>query len=209
MSKQTQSQKGKDEKAKLEIAEQAKTHEQEQNVYRLGMDIAKSTLQLGGLWFSLCLYIREESVPPKVVSKQLAAVGFKRSRISEVNRVANSPDAVWSEYAARAIGFRAALELVRDGKPTAIAEECLGDGELQDAIEIEAETGQDSGGGGEGKGEGSSPKDKEAKDAEALHRAVKTIFQRMGALNKRSLTVRSDKFVLKVTQSKAAKKKGN
>lgn len=87
----------------------------------LGDAIIKKAGELAGLYLKLCLYIRQEKVAPKLVSYVLARQGFKRSRISEINRVANAPDKVFKEYEAKLIGFDKALEFSRieDGKPVA------------------------------------------------------------------------------------------
>lgn len=79
----------------------------------MGLDIIKATGEVAGKYLTLCNYIRANKVAPKLVSFELTRLGFKRSRISELNRVSNAPEKLWHEYEAKIIGFDKALELTR------------------------------------------------------------------------------------------------
>jgi len=50
------------------------------------------------------------------VTEILKGLGFHKVRISEINKVANAPDDVFTHYQARAIGFNKALEFARVDK---------------------------------------------------------------------------------------------
>lgn len=77
-------------------------------------ELARAVGNVSTKYLDLCLHIRDKAMAPKLVSKTLAALGFKRSRISEIKRVAFASDTAWKPYEARLIGFDKALELSRD-----------------------------------------------------------------------------------------------
>lgn len=83
----------------------------------IGRQIIEKTGELGSLYLSLCLEIRKQKIAPKLVSFELTRLGFKRSRISEINRVANASDKTFKDFEARLIGFGKAIELSRAEKP--------------------------------------------------------------------------------------------
>lgn len=86
-------------------------------VQKLGRDIIAKTGEVAGLYLQLCLYIRKHSVAPKLVSFELTRLGFKRSRISEINRVSNASDDLFKQYEAKMIGFDKVLNMSRIEKP--------------------------------------------------------------------------------------------
>src|ERR1700753_1549572 len=59
---------------------------------RIADKIIVATAQVATTYMEFCVYIRNNNVPPKLVSFILSERGFAKSRISEVNRVANVPD---------------------------------------------------------------------------------------------------------------------
>lgn len=79
----------------------------------LGRQIITAVGEVAGKFLQLCLYIREHKVAPKLVSVQLTGLGFKRSRISEINRVSQASDDTFKQYEAKMIGFDRCLELSR------------------------------------------------------------------------------------------------
>lgn len=85
-----------------------------------GREIIKATGEIAGKYLVLVNYIRSHKVGPKLVTDTLLKLGFKKTRVSEINRVAQASDEVFSKYQARAIGFDKALEMARkvdkDGK---------------------------------------------------------------------------------------------
>jgi hypothetical protein len=98
--------------SKLQVAHEAM-------VDKLGREIIVATGEVAGKYLSLCLYIREHKLGPKEVSVPLIKLGFKRSRISEINRVAGASDKLFSEYQAKLIGFDKVLNFARQESPTA------------------------------------------------------------------------------------------
>jgi len=77
--------------------------------------IIDQTVKTGTLYLDLCLYIRKNMVSPKLVSREMEAMGFNRQVISRVNKVANAADDVFSQFQARTIGFNNVLALARGG----------------------------------------------------------------------------------------------
>lgn len=77
--------------------------------------IIDKTVEAGRLYLDLCLYIRKNMVAPKIVSREMQAMGFNRQVVSRVNKVANASDELFSEFQARTIGFNKVLELSRGG----------------------------------------------------------------------------------------------
>lgn len=76
--------------------------------------------EVASRYYALCLYIRKTpglNDAPKLVSHELQSMGFKRSRISEIKRVAYAADDVFASYEAKLIGFDKALEMARVVKP--------------------------------------------------------------------------------------------
>jgi hypothetical protein len=86
-------------------------------VAMLGKAIITATGVVAGKYLDLCLYIRKHSVAPKLVSFELQRLGFKRSRISEVNRVAQASENLFRQYEAKMIGFDKVLNMSRVEKP--------------------------------------------------------------------------------------------
>jgi len=78
-----------------------------------GVEIVRGMLKVGDTYWKLCGYIRTNKVDADVVRKALEPLGFIKQRITEINRVANAPEELWSEYEARALSFRRTLELSR------------------------------------------------------------------------------------------------
>lgn len=113
-------------------------------VNKLGVDIIRKTGEVAGLYLGLCQYIRQNKVAPKLVSFELTKLGFKRSRVSEINRVSQASDKLFTAYQAKAIGFDKCLEMARvekDGeapKLTEGARALIGSGELSETDASEA-----------------------------------------------------------------------
>jgi len=78
-----------------------------------GKAIIASVGEVGRKYLDLCQYIRDHSIAPKLVSNELGKLGFKRSRIAELNKVAGASDELWDAFQARRIGFKDTLELAR------------------------------------------------------------------------------------------------
>jgi len=105
-------------------------------VKKLGSEIIEAHGAVAGKYLQICLYIREHKVAPKLVSFELTRLGFKRSRISEVNRVSQASDKLFSDFQARLIGFEKCIDLARvevageKAKETPAAKLLIGQGEL-------------------------------------------------------------------------------
>jgi hypothetical protein len=89
-------------------------------VAKFGLEIITAVGAVAGKYLELCLYIRKHEVSPKLVSFELQRLGFKRSRVSEVNRVAQSSEATFKMYEAKLIGFDKCLNMSRVEKPGAL-----------------------------------------------------------------------------------------
>jgi hypothetical protein len=109
-----------------------------------GRNIIEKTIEAGRAYLDMCIYIRENKAAPRLVSHVLSELGFHKTRISEINRVAQLPDAEWNQFAARTIGFRGALQLAR-GNPVhetlaADAEGRHAQEDLDKVIDVESES---------------------------------------------------------------------
>lgn len=116
-----QNMKNKGKTSKKDIAPTvAAIHETKQEVQQIetittiGKEIIVGMGRVAEKYRELVVYIRENKVAPKTVSGALLKLGFKRSRVSEVNRVANASDALFSQYEAKLIGLDKALEIARN-----------------------------------------------------------------------------------------------
>jgi len=87
----------------------------------MGREIITDTVKVGEKYFKLCKYIRDNMVAPKLVSFELTELGFHRVTVSKINKVANSSDDLWSDFAAKTIGFNKVLELARGEVPGSLA----------------------------------------------------------------------------------------
>lgn len=93
-------------------------NQQIETVRAFARDIINATGELAGKYLALCLYIRAEKVSPKIVAAELLGAGFKKSRVSEINRVANTSAELFSTYEAKQIGFDKTLALARAEGPS-------------------------------------------------------------------------------------------
>jgi hypothetical protein len=108
------------------IGVQVQTKEQVKQDHAITV-LAKEIIKVHGLvaekYRDLILYVRQHKVDPKLVTIRLLALGFKRSRISEVLKVAEAPANVFQPFAAKQIGFGRALEFARrDGRKIVVTE---------------------------------------------------------------------------------------
>ena len=83
-----------------------------------------------GLYYNLIMGIRRRAIGPRVVSQELLALGFHKSRVSEINRISQLPDDKFSAYEAHTVGFQRALLLAR------ISDESSGDKKATPALDI-------------------------------------------------------------------------
>jgi len=111
MSKKKQEQSVAEVKADVEAAVSPDSHIS--IISEFGCEIVRGTLKVGETYFRLCTYIRSAKVEADIVRKALEPLGFVKQRITEINRVSNAPEELWSEYEARALSFRRTLELTR------------------------------------------------------------------------------------------------
>jgi len=84
----------------------------------LGREIIKAHGELGQQYYKLVMYIRHNKVSEGIVKVRLKALGFKKTRVSEVMRVSFASDKVFKDFEGKALSFRGALEMARveDGK---------------------------------------------------------------------------------------------
>jgi len=87
--------------------------EHQQGLLERGVDIIDATLQVAEKYLLLAKYVRDHKLPPKQVREVLSYLGFNKVRISEINRVANVPDDMWSEMEVKQMSFRKALDASR------------------------------------------------------------------------------------------------
>lgn len=80
---------------------------------RLALSVIEAAGQLGQKFYDLTVYIRRGQIAPAIVRRHLEGMGFNKSRISEINRVANASEENWRDFEARAIGFRSCLDAER------------------------------------------------------------------------------------------------
>jgi len=71
------------------------------------------TVEISGLYFGLVELCRKNRKEEAELRTAMIATGLSKPRVSEITRVADLPDDVYSEYAARNIGFKKALEFAR------------------------------------------------------------------------------------------------
>jgi len=115
----------------------------------LAFQIIESLQVVGEKYLNLCKYIRKNQIAPRAVSEILTQMGFKKERISEVNRVSQVGEDLWKELEAKNLGFRQVLEQSRGIMPMLI-EDVSGEGE------------------GEGEGEGGEGEEKAALEEEIM-----------------------------------------
>lgn len=145
---------------KAKMAESEKEAKQKAQVVSYCHEIISGTAKVGQYYLALCKFIREQALMPKQVTAWLSEQGFHKARISEINKVANSADDVWNEYAASTIGFRKTLELTRGNVVDVVAEVSEVDrsevaSSMQELSDAECKGAGGEGGGGEtGKSEG-------------------------------------------------------
>jgi len=65
----------------------------------------------GQTYFGMCSALRASKIVKKEATAFLLAMGFSKSRASEVIRLSSVSDAIWSKYSAGSVGFKAALQL--------------------------------------------------------------------------------------------------
>lgn len=65
-------------------------------------------------YFDLCEVIRVKQLNSKVVTKELLALGYAKTTVSAVIRVAHTTDEIYLAYKERAIGFKLALSKARE-----------------------------------------------------------------------------------------------
>jgi len=99
-----------DTKPEVLPAEQVKHSEE---IRKIGMEIVHAIGEVAGKYMSLCKYIRANKVAPKLATFELLKIGFKKTRVSEIIRVAKSSDKTFNEYEAKLIGFDRALSIAR------------------------------------------------------------------------------------------------
>lgn len=165
----------------------ALTHAKE--IQKFADEIIVQTAKTGEVYLSLCNYIRKNAVAPKLVSHELTAKGFHRAVISKINRVANLPDDLYNQFAARAVGFNKVLELASESVQVALARE-TGSPVIDVKAEVKKVLEQDE---AEGRQSGLTEATDEEKEAAAV-RAMNTAAAKL-AVQMDKLGLKSKKFV--------------
>jgi len=80
---------------------------------QLATDVIVATAQVGEKYLGLATYIRRTELAPTSVTVWLTDLGFAKSRISEIHRVANVPDELWNAYQVKALGWKKVLDAAR------------------------------------------------------------------------------------------------
>lgn len=104
-----------------------------------GKDLITAVIGVGDKYLSLCKTIRENEIAPKLVSFELTKLGFSRSTVSKINKVAGASDDLWNSFEARAFGFNKMLELSRSEKEPNEATKLLADAMGADVIDVTAQ----------------------------------------------------------------------
>jgi hypothetical protein len=174
--------------------------EQMRVVTEIGEKIIQKTGEVGTLYRSLVQYLRTAQVAPRFVTHWLTEQGFHKVRVSEINRVAQAPDDVYTDFMAKSLSFKDALTLARLGTAgEAVATPALqalakDDASIEKAFEdIEAEVIAEASGSGKGGTD----------DKTRMARAVNIIFK----LAKRSQQWRGDGWVLSLGKTANKPKK--
>jgi len=147
----------------------------------LGVEIIQAVGAVAGKYLQLCLYIRRNAVAQKLVAFELQRLGFKRSRISEVNRVSQASDAVFAQYQAKLIGFDKCLNLSRVEKPgtlpvATVAAQELVRGHYLNSEEVDSIIQADQVSGGKGRPSSAKP----ASTKKQLEAAAKLLCSKSG-----------------------------
>lgn len=71
----------------------------------------------GELYFGMAASLRNAKLAKKESTALLLGLGLSKSRVSEIIRVSSVSDAIWNQYSAKTIGFKAAMQL-EAGKPS-------------------------------------------------------------------------------------------
>jgi len=82
-------------------------------VVERGVRCLKAHKALGLTYMDLCVHLRQGQVAPKPLTAMLLAMGFKKARASEVNRVVQATEAQWSLLEAKELGFKLAVQIAR------------------------------------------------------------------------------------------------
>lgn len=71
----------------------------------------------GEKFFGMASTLRAAKLVGKEATLLMLALGFSKSRASEMLRLSSVSDAIWNQYSAKQVGFRAALQLDRPKVP--------------------------------------------------------------------------------------------
>jgi len=69
--------------------------------------------RMGQKYYAFCSQLRAAKMNRRESTLLMKALGFHKQRITEILRVSEVDDAIWSKYADGAIGFKSALQLGR------------------------------------------------------------------------------------------------
>jgi len=156
----------------------------------------EAVITVGQKYVELCKWIRQKQIAPKMVTNLLIGLGFAKSRVSEINRIAQCADELWKEYEAGLIGRNRILELARHAN------------EKDDLLGIDADERQEGDGPKEGGPEFvESPEDVKQRKIATMQKSAKAILTIAEFLNLRSRTFDDGNgWVLELKKSKKTAK---
>jgi len=191
----------KEEKGEQKV--QVITGAQVAKLHALGRDVLTAVIGVGEKYLTLCKFIRDNQIAAKKARYELGEVGFHRSVISKINRVAYAGDAEWKAFEGRLIGFNKVLDLTRAPARKLLAE-ATGTGEKEiirearEAGAYDAEgTATAAAGTGEEKGKATKRRDALERDAARVLEAADFIGKKAGTW---TFTTTKYRYVLKLSR---------
>lgn len=86
---------------------------QEQEFKTIAVAIIADTARVGQKYYDLCIYARRNELTPVQMRQWLTELHFHKGRTSEIIKVACASEEVFSQWAAKLIGFHGVLALAR------------------------------------------------------------------------------------------------
>jgi len=105
-------------------------------IHDLGKVVIDRIIDAGTATLNLCEFIRKNSVSPKLVSHELAELGFSRSWASKVNKVAQCSNEAWDAFKARTLTMKDILSI---GQGEALAALAVEMGQSSESIKAQVE----------------------------------------------------------------------
>jgi len=174
--------------------------EQSKKLQLLGLEAIKAVVAVADRYFALITFIREQKVDKKLATHSLTTVGFEKSIVSKLLKIAHAPDDVFDLYAARTVGFNKVLKLTRDAEKI-IKGLKPGETKLLEAID---ETVTEAEREAEAEEKSKEPVDTVATKTTRLHKVCIQALKLMEALNKKSFTKTREGYTLTIIKASRA-----